>query len=249
MFNSTVLCYYIGSIMGNWQYLYVDLWTVFILTVLMGGSEAVEELSVKRPSGDLLSFANAVLLGVHCLIVAAFQLAVFLDLPSQPGYVDYTADPDFDSGPDTMETTSLFYFTNLQYVLYALLFAPAAPWKKPAYTNRRFTAWLLVCLTTHLCLLFSTPTVGFWRADDVDLPFEWRWRLAALMVLNVSCSVIWELLFFPYIHRWWKAHRRSRRGRVSLVYGHLKTIEGEGVLKRYHRLRGEIERHFHSDPL
>ena len=165
-----------------------------------------------------------------------------LAVRTQPGYVDYQDALGFDNGPETMETTSLYYFSNFQYLLYAVLFARGHPWKRPVYTNLRFTAWCLVVLAANLALLFSEPVVGFWRGDDVSLPGGWRGGILGFVVAQVVCSCVWELSMLPRINRWWKGRRRRRGGgEVGEVYGHVKRISGSGV-KEYHRLRGEFER-------
>ena len=241
-----ILTYFVGSVPGNWQYLYQDMWVVFLLTITMGGVDSVEELPVKRPSGNLLSLSNGLCVLTHMALCVAFQAVVFAGVQRQPDYVDLSAQPGFANTPRTMETTSLYYFSNFQYLLYAVLFARGAPWKRPLYTNVRFSAWCTVVLITNLALLFSHPTVGFYRADDVDLSYSWRGALLGLVISQAFCAALWELLLLPRVIRAWKRYRMRRGGgRVGDVYGHTKRIEGGGT-KEYHRLRGEFERNWKS---
>ena len=241
-FGAAILCYFVGSVLGNWQYLYQDMWVVFILTLLMGGVEAVDDLSVKRPSGDLLSFSNLLSILSHAGICLSFQVIVFTTTQHQPGYVALQDQPGFNNSASTMETTSLYYFSNFQYLLYAVLFARGWPWKRPVYSNLRFTAWCLVVLASNLALLFSAPTVGFWRSEDVDLPAAWRGGICGLALAQLWVSWVWEVCMLPMLTRAWKGWRRRRGGgELGQVYGHEKRITGRGV-KEYHRLRGAFER-------
>ena len=241
-FGAAILCYFVGSVLGNWQYLYQDMFVVFILTLLMGGIQAVDSLSIKRPSGDLLSLTNVVSVFTHMALCLAFQIAVFSAVSTQSGYIAYQDAPGFSNGPATMETTSLYYFSNFQYLLYAVLFARGHPWKRPVYTNLRFSAWGVVVLVANLCLLFSEPVVGFWRDDDVSLPMGWRWGILGFVLAQLVCSCLWEFVLLPRVGRWWRGRRMRRGGgQVGEVYGHVKRISGSGV-KEYHRLRGEFER-------
>ena len=237
-FSAVILAYFVGSVLGNWQYLYQDMLVVFVLTLCIGATDANRQLSVKRPSADLLSFANLLCVLVHMAVCSAFQVLMFCLVNRQPGYVDYTATNAVGDAA-TMETTSLYYFSNFQYLLMAVLFAMGHPWKRPLYTNVRFTAWCVVVLALNLALLFSPSLAGFWRSDDVALPAEWRGRLFALVLLHFAVSSVWELLGVRYCVAAWKRWKRSR-GQVGWVYGHLKRISGPGV-KEYHRLRGEFE--------
>lgn len=67
---------------------YEDLWLVFPLTILMGNTRANRHLSVKRPSGDLLSVANLLNLIVHVAICIGWQIALYLTIISQPDWSD-----------------------------------------------------------------------------------------------------------------------------------------------------------------
>ena len=237
-FSAVILAYFVGSVLGNWQYLYQDMLVVFVLTLCIGATDANRQLSVKRPSADLLSFANLLCVFVHMAICSAFQVLMFCLVSKQAGYVDYTETNDVGDAA-TMETTSLYYFSNFQYLIMAVLFAMGYPWKRPLITNLRFTAWCLVVLSLNLALLFSPSMSGFWRSDDVELPSEWRGRLLALVLFHLCVSCVWELVGVHYCVRAWKRWKRSR-GEVGWVYGHLKRITGPEV-KEYHRLRGEFE--------
>ena len=237
-FSAVILAYFVGSVLGNWQYLYQDMLVVFVLTLCMGATDASRQLSEKRPSADLLSFSNLLCVFVHMAICTAFQVFLFCMVSRQPGYVNY-ADVNEVGNAATMETTSLYYFSNFQYLIMALLFAMGHPWKRPLYTNLRFTAWCATVLSLNLALLFSPSMAGFWRSDDVSLPTQWRGRLFALVLLHVAVSCTWEMAGLQYCVGLWKRWKRGR-GEVGWVYGHLKRISGPGV-KEYHRLRGEFE--------
>jgi len=171
-------------------------------------------------------------------LCVAFQVLVFCLVSRQPGYVDYAATNEVGAAA-TMETTTLYLFSNFQYLLLAVLLALGHPWKRPLTTNLRFTVWCLVVLALNLALLLSTSMAGFWRADDVELPSEWRGRLLAILLCHALLSCTWELAGLQYCVRAWKRWQRAR-GEVGWVYGHLKRISGPGV-KEYHRLRGEFE--------
>ena len=134
----------------------------------------------------------------------------------------------------------------VQYLLYAVLFARGRPWKRPVYSNLRFSCWCLVVLGTNLALLFSAPTVGFWRSEDVDLPMQWRGGIFGYALAQTWVSAVWELWMLPRVTRWWKRWRmRWAGGEVGEVYGQVKRITGSGV-KEYHRLRGAFEQGWKS---
>ena len=110
-FGAVILTYFQGSVLGNWQYLYQDLWIVFPLTIAMGATRANRHLSVKRPSGNLLSARNVANLVVHYGICIGFQVAVYEVILHES---DYYAVPNEENGPREFLTTALYYFSNFQ---------------------------------------------------------------------------------------------------------------------------------------
>ena len=112
-FSAVILAYFVGSVLGNWQYLYQDMLVVFVLTLCIGATDASRQLSVKRPSANLLSVSNLLCVFVHMAICVAFQVFTFCMVSQQDGYVDYTQTNDVGDAR-TMQTTSLYYFSNYQ---------------------------------------------------------------------------------------------------------------------------------------
>ncbi len=93
-FTAVVLTYFSRSVLGNWQYLFQDLILVFPLTILMGTSLASNDLTIKRPSGNLLSVRNISSTLVHMLICFVFQYVAYTITFLDPNYVD-TSTSDF----------------------------------------------------------------------------------------------------------------------------------------------------------
>ena len=243
-FTAVILTYFKASVLGNWQYLYQDLFVVFPLTVLMGATRATPQLSIKRPSGDLLSPVNLANVLTHMLICLSFQVAIFsLTSQYQSPYIDYSLNPDFNNDMHTYETTSLFVFSNFQYIIMAVLFAGGQPWKLPVYTNIRFTFWLIICFIISLLLLFTQtdPNKTFFTADNLQLNSHWQGIIFGFVCINALCNILWEYLFFPLVVKTYKQIRKqSFAQHIGTVYGHIKPIDGR-MAKEYHRLRGRFE--------
>jgi cation-transporting ATPase 13A2 len=236
-FGAVVLTYFQGSVLGNWQYLYEDLWLVFPLTILMGNTRAERRLSVKRPSGDLLSVANLLNLIVHVLLAVGWQIGLYLTIIHQS---DWQKLDNPNNTAHSYATTVLYYFSNVEYTLVALLFAIGHPWKKSILTNWKFVAWAFISLGTSIALIYSPPQVpGFFRSDDLALLAYWS-KLIGFFLLGYAVSVfVWDRLLSPLFVRGLKYLRRV--GEVQgYVFQRWKIIRGPKS-KLYHRLRGEFE--------
>jgi cation-transporting P-type ATPase 13A2 len=242
-FGAAILTYFVGSVLGNWQYLYQDLIIVFPLTIFMGATTANKELSVKRPSAQLTSLVNILGLAGHVGIILSFQVFVFLYTQKQPGYYR-PSNPN--NTPDAFETTALYYYSNFQYLIIAALFALGRPFKASPLTNRKLTAWWLLMILVSLILLLVNDRWGFWRSDDLELPEGWRREMLFIVAVNAFASCMWELYWYPALVECAKGLRRRGRGeKEGSWFGRRKVVKGDGV-KEYYVLRGEFEQNWYD---
>ncbi|KYR01086.1 P-type ATPase [Tieghemostelium lacteum] len=194
-FTSVIFLYFIGSVLGNWMYLYQDLWIIFPLVIFMGMTRPSTKLSIKRPSGRLISGAIVGSLIVHILVCISFQMAVFFLIRSRPWYNDTQID---DENIFTYVTTSLFIFGSFQYLIMAFTFSHGKPFLKPLYTNRFLFGTYLIALFTTLLLLFL-PTQKVWTfAQLVILPVSFRLIMFAMVIANLLANILVEFLFYYY---------------------------------------------------
>lgn len=239
-FSAVILLYFRGSVLGNWEYLLQDMFIVFPLTVALGGTMATRELSKKRPSGDLLSATNVMNVLAHMLICLGFQLLVFELSASQSDYIDYTSSPTFDNGPLTYESTSIYLYSNFQFIFMAVFFARGAPWKAGLLTNRKFTGWGLLCVVVCLALLFSPDQSSFFRSEEVPIAGAWRGIMFVLVMVDLTVHALFEFLLYPLLLSQYKIWQLQRGKKKVRCYGKVKNAEGPKS-KLYHRLRGEFE--------
>jgi cation-transporting ATPase 13A2 len=238
-FTAVILLYFKGSVLGNWEYLFQDMFLVFPLTVFMGGTRATPHLSEKRPSGNLLSMVNIANVLSHMLICFCFQLIVFEGSQTQPDFFAYENEPDFAQGPNTYESTSLYYYSNFQYIFMALLFARGEPWKARFWTNLKFTGWAVLGTVVSLALLISNDQRSFFRSEEVPIASKWRGLMFLILLVDCALNVLFELLVYPRVVVWYKRWRKSKYSQAQ-VYGKIKNVDGPKA-KRYHRLRGQFE--------
>ena len=144
------------------------------------------------------------------------------------------------NGPCTYESTSVYYYSNFQYIFMAVLFARGKPWKASILTNYKFTGWAVLCVGVSMALLFSEHQGSFFRAEEVPITSPWRGYMFLLMLLNVALNLMLATWLFPMAlarYKQWAVDRWKK----STVYGRSKPMEGPRS-KLYHRLRGEFER-------
>jgi len=232
-FTTVILCYFSQSVLGNWQYLYQDLILVFPLTVLMGTSDASQDLTVKRPSGNLLSFRNIGSTILHMAICFAFQYAVYIRTYADPNYTNLATDA---FAAFNWNTTALYYISNCQYLVMASLFSVGYPWKQMPYKNWPFVVWFVAAFIINmLYLLHSKGGNTFFTVDEVDLTQGLREYILLMIGLNFIVSWVVELVICPLIVR------------LSLRSDNQGSVLGKGVPqigrmhKPYHPMRQQFE--------
>jgi cation-transporting ATPase 13A3/4/5 len=225
-FFAVILLYFVGTVLGNYQYLFQDLAVVFPCTVLMGMSPASAELTIKRPSGNLLSVRNLVTTLCHMCICFGFQFMVFYATFNEPTFVDLSTE---EQVPLTWHTTTLYYLSNLQYLVMAALMCLGLPWKQahrnyqvgffllfvcfhPPHFNSlhaQFIGWYCLSLIFCLLLLFAPhSSTFFFTVDEVDLPGHLRSFIFGCAILNALLCTAFELWLTPLIVRYLK-HRET----------------------------------------
>ena len=119
------LLYPLRSNLGDFQYLYIDLFIILPVAVFMGYSEASDTIHPKNPTSNLLSKKVLTSLGGQALLMGLFQVLVFIWIRSRPYYKPpelaalgpHEEDEDDDSIIVCFENSVLFLLSNFQYVL------------------------------------------------------------------------------------------------------------------------------------
>jgi len=193
-FTTAILITFNQSFLGNWQYLYEDLWIVFPLVILLGRSRSAKKLSRKRPSGKLFSVFNLSSTLSHILLTVAFQIIIDVRLQRKSWYytIDNKGNDPFGSNSSIFETTSLFLYANFQYLTSGYIFSLGRRWKQPIYTNYLFCIWWGVVLMTSLFLIFTYDNIFFPFLQVLWVPMPWRLEMFYWALANTAMNIIAE---------------------------------------------------------
>jgi cation-transporting ATPase 13A3/4/5 len=82
-FSTVIILYNIGSNLGNWQFLYIDLFLVIPLSLTMSRTGPHEKLDKSRPTGNLISFTVLFSVISQIMVQSGVQAAVFMTLKAQ----------------------------------------------------------------------------------------------------------------------------------------------------------------------
>ncbi|KAM9978366.1 hypothetical protein ACTFIY_012109 [Dictyostelium cf. discoideum] len=197
-FTSVIFCYFHASVLGNWQYLYQDLIVIFPLVIFLGMTEPCEKLSVKRPSGRLISLNMIGSLLSHITVCFVFLLVVFHLVQSKSWFDEPLLDED---NIFNYITTSLFIFGCFQYSIMLFVFSFGKPFLKAIYTNRYLFLVYIITLIANLIILFG----GFEKLYNFlqlrVIPVSWRYTMFGMIIGNLISNCLVELSFYLYKSR------------------------------------------------
>ncbi|KAF2886724.1 hypothetical protein ILUMI_19449, partial [Ignelater luminosus] len=187
-FFSVLILYTDHSIMGDMQFLFIDLIITTVLAVTMGRQGPRDKLSAKRPMGSLVCVNNLIPLILQIVLCGAIQLGALYYLKLQPWYEPLP--PGKEEVVVCWENTVTFCVSSFQYLILALVFSKGRPYRESLICN----FWLLVSSLTLTC--FITWLLVFPSKKVADF-FE---VLYAIHHTHEQRLFRYQLLIFPVVH-------------------------------------------------
>ncbi|KAJ2079271.1 hypothetical protein H4R24_003901 [Coemansia sp. RSA 988] len=201
-FTTVSMLYEFGGGIGDFQFLYFDLFIIVPLAVFMGRTPAFERIAPKRPTANLMSKKVLTSLFGQIAINSSIQAIIFRLVKNSENYMPPTReDPnDLDSLLiRSYENTALFLASSFQYILIACVFSIGPPFRQSNLRNIGFvaTCTLLVLFTVYLTL---HPNTWWMRVlEMVGLSDEFRKYLLLFAALNFVLCMAGEMWLFPRI--------------------------------------------------
>ncbi|CDO77638.1 hypothetical protein BN946_scf184946.g32 [Trametes cinnabarina] len=229
-FTTITLLYSFASSLGDFQFLYIDLFIIIPIAVTMGRTLPYPRIHPKRPTASLVSKKVLASLIGQIVITSAVQFWAFFWVRSQDWYTPPVAkDPSADDGKlesTNYENSALFLVSCFQYILVAAVFSIGPPYRKHMWTNGWFMASMICLSIFNLVVLLSPPGAIARILELMALPISARATLLLAVVMNVLGSMAFEHwgtqlvarvigLFFEL-----RRHHRVRDGKLY------KAVEG-----------------------
>ena len=187
-FTSVILLYFIGNNLGDWQYLYIDLFVIIPLSLTMARTGAHSKLSKIMPIGKLISFINLFSVMGQILLQAGFQIILYFFLKRQHWFVPWIIEEE--ESIVSYENTTIFLFSWTLYLIVVISFSVGRPFRKPMWTNIFLVLWMIIFGSlTYLMIL---------------VPPRWVRRTMQLKVISLEwAGIIWAFsggfLIWSYI--------------------------------------------------
>lgn len=199
-FVTVSIMYALGSNLGDFQFLWIDLFLILPIAIFMAWGKPFEVLSTKRPTANLVSRKVLLPLLGEIGIFASMQFLLWHIVKKREWYVPPIRGGD-DSHVKSSDNSALFIFSCFQYVFIAIILTVGPPHRQPMFKNTPFLITVGLAVLATLGLLFSVdPSSGF--ADLMQLTFLSTWFkfvLLAVVVLNIIVSSFAEYAIFPLL--------------------------------------------------
>lgn len=225
-FVTVSILYKRGSNLGDFQFLYIDLFLILPLAIFMSWSRPFKTLVVKRPTANLVSPKVLIPLLCQIVVIALFQIGIWMYVQQQSWYIKPVPSDD-DDDVKSSDNTVLFLFTNFQYILFAIVLSTGPPYREPMLQNKPFIANLAVAVALSV-LCFSIEQDLWWGnfMQLTNMSSTAYMLVLALAAANLGLSLQGERLWFKH---------------VALLYKRATHGHGGASKKRFKNLRSEFK--------
>ncbi|KGG51951.1 Ca-transporting ATPase [Mitosporidium daphniae] len=215
-FTVVSLLYTWGMNLSDGQFIWQDLFVILPLaTAIARMRPGSGGLSSGRLPGRLVdpSVLVAMLVQIVLQILLLFLLyAISVRIfPPHAQILSVCASDDLSAFEGNMLNSSIFLFSNFQYLLMALIFGTWPPFQEPVYANFLMVGLILALIVCNFSILLSCETsLMSTLFGTVDLPSVFRIGvISGLIVLDVALSIFLDSLITPMIISLF--HRKKKR--------------------------------------
>ncbi|KAK5622921.1 hypothetical protein CRENBAI_022259 [Crenichthys baileyi] len=194
-FCSVLILNTVKTTLGDFQFLYFDLFLVTLLAMVMGRGRPSEDLHSCRPPASLLSLPVFGSLFIHTCMIVLGQLVAFFITTSQGWYIPLNSTVFGTYNLPNMENNSVFDLSGFQYIILAAVVTKSYPHKKPLYHNSIFLCLLLIQFAVMVWLVLYPGSSFSWLLQLYDFPdMKFRILLVAVAAVNFLICIFAELL-------------------------------------------------------
>lgn len=152
-FFTILILYKCHSILGDFQFLFIDLIITTTLAITLGRQGPSRKLGKTRPLSSLVSPKNVIPLILQIVTCCLIQIGALLYLMSQEWFEPIPSDT-VEPVIVSWENTVLFTVSCYQYVILATVFSKGKPYRQLLITNFWFivSAWALTAFITWMMI-------------------------------------------------------------------------------------------------
>lgn len=221
-FITVTILYKTGTNLGDFQFLYIDLFLILPLAIFMSWSKPYSKLALKRPTANLVSPKILIPLVCNIVLLLICQIFIWLWVKKEPWYVKPV--PGSDDAVESSDNTVLFLFSNFQYILIAVILNQGPPYREPIQKNVPFLLNLVAAIALSTALFFVNVDSSFGELMQLtNLGGSFYYFILILAILNFALMVIGERFWFPRLVSVYKRLlQRHKIGKSKKLFKNLR---------------------------
>ncbi|SPN98873.1 related to cation translocating ATPases [Cephalotrichum gorgonifer] len=199
-FTSVSFLYATASNLGDFQFLFIDLFLILPIAIFMSWAGPYPELCKKRPTANLVSRKVLVPLLGHMAIAIVIQAITYLAVRAQPWYIPPIIKhrkPNIRNS----ENTVLFLVSCFEYIFAGVVLNAGRPFRQPIRQNWPFLGTIIITLllTLHMVLGPFRPVKKLMQLTKTRWDFQLFMALLGVVYLVIAWSS--EVALFPWLAR------------------------------------------------
>ncbi|PKS05222.1 hypothetical protein jhhlp_008593 [Lomentospora prolificans] len=199
-FTSVSFLYASASNLGDFQFLFIDLFLILPIAIFMSWGQPHSTLCKKRPTANLVSRKVLVPLLGHMALSIAVQSAAYLAVKRQPWYIPPKI-KHRKSNIKNSENTALFLVSCFEYILSGVVLNAGPPFRQPARQNWPFMGTVFITLLVTLYMILG-PAAPMKRLMELT---KTRWDFQLYMIFLGALYILFAWAFdrvlFPRLAR------------------------------------------------
>ncbi|ODQ78269.1 hypothetical protein BABINDRAFT_162923 [Babjeviella inositovora NRRL Y-12698] len=212
-FMTITILYMRGSNLGDFQFLYIDLFLILPIAIFMAWSKPFPRLCVKRPTANLVSPKILIPMLCNIVVILVFQISLWRYVQKQPWYIHPI--PGDDDAVQSSDNTVLFDFSNYQYILVALVLTTGPPYRQPVSKNIPFILNVIVAILISTMIMLLDPESWLGQLLDLtSISHSFKLLVTVTWVGNLGVMLFCDAYLYKQLARVYKkfsAHSGSKK--------------------------------------
>lgn len=219
-FVLVLLLYRKGLNLGDFQFLWIDMFLILPLAIFMLWSRPYTKIVKKKPSANLVLAKVLVPMLGSVVVLAFFQVFLVFLVSREPWYAPPV--PGGDDAVQSSDNTVLFLFSNLQYISIAIILTQGPPYREPSVKNGPFVTDVVISTLFSWALMLASPDGFVGRLMQLtSLSGGFKLAIVALSIANLAALWVGDRHVFPVMS---KLFNRVVYGRNRKSKKHFKRL-------------------------
>ena len=205
-FVTISILYSRGSNLGDFQFLYIDLFLIVPIAIFMSWSKPYDKLAKKRPSANLVSLKILFPLFISFAIIMLFQVVPWKMVQNKSWYIKPIVGGD--DAVQSSDNTVLFFTSNFQYILVAAVLSVGPPYREPISKNLGFILDIVISILASIAVMYIP--VSSWFGNLFQLTAISN-DMKIFILFWVLFNYYVQLIIPPLVKPYFKKKRSSKK--------------------------------------